>query len=428
MISPAISLIIPILMLIFPFFIIKFGMGEPISFALYKKIIMQQLKNHSIGKMISYFSHGGNWDKKITYTVFASLYFISLYQNVLSCIKFYKNCCFMHYYLFQVKEYLSRSSNNIHDILDACDEYSSFNVFTKQLIERNQKIEEILHRMQHIESNTFSFHSVFHIGKTQTIFLELHENSEFKETIEYCIQQNVYLEQICNLQKTTQNRGLGKCKYSKSTSTMKDLFHVSLFDTNKRVASIVKNNISIKNNYIITGPNASGKTTLVKSVLLNQIMSQQFGFGCYSNKTKILPMDYFYSYLNIPDTSSRESLFQAEVKRCIEVLKNIKKHKKKRHFAIFDEIFSGTNYQEATVLGKQYLKKLHNNNVFFLMTTHYHDLTQHTLSNIQNISLGVIETLSGLSYTYKIQNKPCFIKGGFESVKKLSDSKILFDN
>ena len=64
-------------------------------------------------------------------------------------------------------------------------------------------------------------------------------------------------------------------------------------------------------NILITGPNASGKTTTIKSILINLIMGQQFGMGCY-RKASISVYDYFHSYLNIPDTSGRDSLFQAE--------------------------------------------------------------------------------------------------------------------
>ena len=43
-----------------------------------------------------------------------------------------------------------------------------------------------------------------------------------------------------------------------------------------------KNTISLKDNLLITGPNASGKTTLIKSVIINLFLSQSIGFGCYS--------------------------------------------------------------------------------------------------------------------------------------------------
>ena len=43
----------------------------------------------------------------------------------------------------------------------------------------------------------------------------------------------------------------------------------------------VKNSYSLKNNIIITGPNAAGKTTMLKTTLFNIIFSQQTGCGFY---------------------------------------------------------------------------------------------------------------------------------------------------
>ena len=43
----------------------------------------------------------------------------------------------------------------------------------------------------------------------------------------------------------------------------------------------VKNTYDFSNNIIVTGPNASGKTTLLKATMFNIILSQQIGFGYY---------------------------------------------------------------------------------------------------------------------------------------------------
>jgi DNA mismatch repair ATPase MutS len=111
----------------------------------------------------------------------------------------------------------------------------------------------------------------------------------------------------------------------------------------------VKNNCNLENNYIITGPNASGKTTILKSATINVIFTQQFGVGYYESFT-IKPYTHIHSYLNIPDTSGRDSLFQAESRRCKEIIDIIdaSDENASRHFCIFDELFSGTNPTEAT--------------------------------------------------------------------------------
>ena len=95
---------------------------------------------------------------------------------------------------------------------------------------------------------------------------------------------------------------------------------------------------------IVTGPNASGKTTILKTVILNLIFSQSYGYGFYS-KASVVLYDKIHCYLNIPDTSGRDSLFQAEARRCKDIIDSLDDNSK--HFCIFDELFSGTNPNEA---------------------------------------------------------------------------------
>ena len=102
-------------------------------------------------------------------------------------------------------------------------------------------------------------------------------------------------------------------------------------------------------NIIISSPNAGGKTTMIKTTTINVIFSQQLGCGFYKSCV-LKPYTHIHSYLNIPDTSGRDSLFQAESRRCKEIIDIINgtNIETTRHFCIFDELYSGTNPKEAT--------------------------------------------------------------------------------
>ena len=110
---------------------------------------------------------------------------------------------------------------------------------------------------------------------------------------------------------------------------------------------------------IISAPNKGGKTTILKTSAINIIFSQQFGCGFYKS-ANIKPYTHIHSYLNIPDTSERDSLFQAESRRCKDIIDIIVENNDThyRHFCIFDELYSGTNPTEATQAGKAFLEYL----------------------------------------------------------------------
>ena len=57
--------------------------------------------------------------------------------------------------------------------------------------------------------------------------------------------------------------------------------------------------------------------------MLNIIFSQQLAVGFYK-KAEIVPNRFLHCYLNIPDTSSRDSLFQAEARRCKSIMDCVK--------------------------------------------------------------------------------------------------------
>jgi DNA mismatch repair protein MutS len=156
---------------------------------------------------------------------------------------------------------------------------------------------------------------------------------------------------------------------------------------------------------IITGPNASGKTTYIKMTAINIILSQQIGCGYYKN-CSITPFTNIHSYINIPDTSERDSLFQAESRRCKSIIDAIDDSPiNSKHFCIFDELYTGTTPESSSKASYSFLAYIcKRNNVKFLMTTHYKDVCKKLkkMNNIKNYMMDVVETHDGISYSYKI--------------------------
>ena len=105
--------------------------------------------------------------------------------------------------------------------------------------------------------------------------------------------------------------------------------------------SRVENSISTDVEYpniIITGPNAGGKSTFIKSVTLSIIFSQTLGISM-GKEVKLTPFTLVNTYLNIPDVKGKESLFEAEMHRARDHLSLLDKlDKNEFSFLIMDEI------------------------------------------------------------------------------------------
>jgi DNA mismatch repair ATPase MutS len=149
-------------------------------------------------------------------------------------------------------------------------------------------------------------------------------------------------------------------------------------DTSKAIRNDFKLGCDEKpNNILITGPNASGKSTFIKSVVLGVLLSQTFSI-VPSTSMKITPFQLLNTYLNIPDVKGRESLFEAEMYRARNHIKEIKELQDNDFsFVVMDEIFNSTNYEEgvagAYIIGKE-LGTIENS--LAIITTHFGYLTK----------------------------------------------------
>ena len=160
----------------------------------------------------------------------------------------------------------------------------------------------------------------------------------------------------------------------------------------------------------------------MKATLFNLVLSQQIGHGFYKQAV-VCPFDRFHCYINIPDTNDRDSLFQAEARRCRDILRAVANGaKKERHFCVFDELYSGTNPYEAIGGATAFLRHIaRKKRVKFLMTTHFTELC-HKLSknrHIRNRRMEVVEKGDKLLYTYQLGVGVSRIRGGVHILKEL---------
>lgn len=137
---------------------------------------------------------------------------------------------------------------------------------------------------------------------------------------------------------------------------------------------------------IITGPNAGGKTIVLKTIGL-LTLAVQSGFHIRANdKTNISVFDRVFA--DIGDDQSLEnslSTFSAHVKNLAQILKQTNKSS----LLLFDEIGSGTEPNEGAALAIAILEEVYNKGAITVATTHYNEIknfsTQH--SDFENAAM-----------------------------------------
>jgi dsDNA-specific endonuclease/ATPase MutS2 len=126
----------------------------------------------------------------------------------------------------------------------------------------------------------------------------------------------------------------------------------------------------------ITGPNASGKSTFMRTVAINIYLAQTLGLAAASS-FELNPFTIFNSFMKHEDRVGEESSYQSEVRNMRKILSLYEKmHSNDRAFLILDELFRSTNPDEAEVASRIILEKLgaYPQNLM-LIATHLRNLT-----------------------------------------------------
>lgn len=415
--SPLISLIIPIIFMVFPFVLLKIQ-GVPIDFANYIKILTQLAKHHFIGKAIVTMSNF-SVENFVYLLITFGLYGVQVYQNVTTCVKYHKNVQKINQSLKIIEGFTRRSIEQMSKFHSLSNDCSTYTTFREQLTLHISKLKYIKQLVENIPPFSGSLKDYTTNGYMLRCFYELHDNKEIEETMIFSFGFEGYLNNMHGICQNVQNTHLSYAEYSDEVDTnIKQQYYPPLICEN-----VVKNNCDLSNNMIISAPNKAGKTTILKTTTLNIIFSQQFGCGFYESAV-IQPYQYIHSYLNIPDTSQRDSLFQAESRRCKNIIDQILENPRSRHFCIFDELYSGTNPDEASQAGKAFINYLSKfSNVDFILTTHYFKICKffkgHTKVTNHKMEVGV-ENTGEFNYTYKLKKGISTLKGGIRVLKDLN--------
>lgn len=135
----------------------------------------------------------------------------------------------------------------------------------------------------------------------------------------------------------------------------------------------VKNSIRTDKGVLLTGSNASGKSTFLKTVAIGAILSQTI----YTCPATLYKADYFHVFSSMAlkdDLGGGESYYIVEIKSLKRIL-DYAKQSDEPVLCFVDEVLRGTNTVERIAASTQILKSLALKNVLCFAATHDIELT-----------------------------------------------------
>ncbi|GAX85714.1 hypothetical protein CEUSTIGMA_g13128.t1 [Chlamydomonas eustigma] len=129
----------------------------------------------------------------------------------------------------------------------------------------------------------------------------------------------------------------------------------------------------VRKNALITGPNAGGKSTLMRTVLLAAGLAQTLCVAACESCT-LSPFHAIEAHLSVVDAIGQRSLFEAEVERTRRIFENLDRCGGPALIAV-DEMFSSTNPIEGAAAAVACCRRLASTrDAVVLVSTHYLDL------------------------------------------------------
>lgn len=134
----------------------------------------------------------------------------------------------------------------------------------------------------------------------------------------------------------------------------------------------VSNSLDINKGVLITGSNASGKSTFIKSVAINQILCQSIYTSC-SKKYEGTFFNIYTSMALKDDVLNEESYYMVEIKSLKRIIDKCNENIPCLCFV--DEILRGTNTVERIASSSEVLSHLNKSNAICIAATHDIELT-----------------------------------------------------
>jgi hypothetical protein len=342
---PLMALFYPLSTIYAPYYYINKYMKFNVKFTDYLKMIFNVFK--------TFLKFTGNFKmdllKLIIVIIYIGVYIFNIYQTFEIAYYMYKIKCKLHNKMKGLISFINEAVSIINSVPEKM--WKSFYLYD------DISIDDI---------------TDFKLNNSLSDIYILWKNDKYKEKISKILKIIYTIDIVNSISKLKNTKEWSIPKYVDTKTKLWGMKNPILNNEQQ------SNPIDLDKNIIVTGPNAAGKTTYVKSITANIVLAQTLGIT-YSLKSEILIYDTIISFMRIVDILGSKSYFEVETEYCSNMIKNaieLTKNNKKGLFIMDEPMHStppiegmSTAYAVAEFLGNL-------NGIKLIITTHFHKLIE----------------------------------------------------
>ena len=163
LLSPVLTILVPFIILFIPFLIIKLQ-KKNLSISTYISLLKQCFSRLPIGKVFCQHTGKMTFDKQLSIVGSVVFYVLQIYQNYLSCYRFYKNLYFINTFLHKTSKFIDESVKNIDKYIYTSTNLTTYTPFNNTLTKHKQTLCELYTKISHIKHFKLTPKNISNIG------------------------------------------------------------------------------------------------------------------------------------------------------------------------------------------------------------------------------------------------------------------------
>lgn len=183
------------------------------------------------------------------------------------------------------------------------------------------------------------------------------------------------------------------------------------------VKNCVGNDLIFDRHILLTGSNASGKSTFMKAVAVNAILAQTVGI-CFADSFSMPRAQVLSSMAIRDDVQAGESYFIKEMKSLRRMVDG-SASANRLSLCFIDEILRGTNTEERIAASSALLKYMADKPLLCMAATHDKELTQLLKDRYHNMHFREEMTDGQISFTFKLHEGPSTTRNAIRLLKSM---------